>query len=348
MNPVILLDEVDKVGADWRGDPSSALLEVLDPAQNHSFRDHYLDVELDLSEVVFIATANIADTIPGPLLDRMEVIRFDGYTTDEKVAIARGYLWPRQRERNGLREDEVDVSDAVLETVISDYTREAGVRQLERELGKLLRKTATQIASGKVEAPVELGLEEVRDALGRQKFYREAAERTAVPGVATGLAVTGTGGDVLFVEATAAKGDRLVLTGQLGDVMKESAQIALSSLRSRAADLGVEEDAFERAFHLHVPAGAIPKDGPSAGITMATALASLLSGRPVKHTVGMTGEVTLQGRVLPIGGLKQKVLAAHAAGLTDVILPERNRQDLDDVPEHVREEMSFHPVMSLD
>ena len=348
MNPVILLDEVDKVGADWRGDPSSALLEVLDPAQNHSFRDHYLDVELDLSEVVFIATANVADTIPGPLLDRMEVIRFDGYTTDEKVAIARGYLWPRQRERNGLREDEVAIGDVVLETVISDYTREAGVRQLERELGKLLRKTATQIASGQVEAPVELGLDELRDALGRPRFYREAAERTAVPGVATGLAVTGTGGDVLFVEATASKGDRLVLTGQLGDVMKESAQIALSSLRSRAGDLGIDEDTFEQSFHLHVPAGAIPKDGPSAGITMATALASLLSGRPVKHTVGMTGEVTLQGRVLPIGGLKQKVLAAHAAGLTDVILPERNRQDLDDVPEHVREELTFHPVMSLD
>ena len=349
MNPVILLDEVDKVGADWRGDPSAALLEVLDPAQNHSFRDHYLDVELDLSEVVFIATANLVDTIPGPLLDRMEVIRFDGYTVDEKVAIARGYLWPRQRERNGLREDEVSVSDVVLETVISDYTREAGVRQLERELGKLLRKTATRIASGSVEAPVELRLEEVRDALGRQQFYREAAERTAVPGVATGLAVTGTGGDVLFVEATAAKGsEKLVLTGQLGDVMKESAQIALSSLRSRADGLGVDEDAFERAFHVHVPAGAIPKDGPSAGITMATALASLLSGRPVKHTVGMTGEVTLQGRVLPIGGLKQKVLAAHAAGLTEVILPERNRQDLDDVPEHVRDELVFHPVMSLD
>jgi ATP-dependent Lon protease len=348
MNPVILLDEVDKVGADWRGDPSAALLEVLDPAQNHSFRDHYLDVELDLSEVVFIATANIADTIPAPLLDRMEVIRFDGYTTDEKVAIARGYLWPRQRERNGLREDEVGISDVVLETVISDYTREAGVRQLERELGKLLRKTATQIASGKVEAPVELRVEEVREALGPQRFYREAAERTAVPGVATGLAVTGTGGDVLFVEATAAKGDKLVLTGQLGDVMKESAQIALSSLRSRAGELGVDEDAFERTFHVHVPAGAIPKDGPSAGITMATALASLLSGRPVRHTIGMTGEVTLQGRVLPIGGLKQKVLAAHAAGLTDVILPERNRQDLDDVPEHVRDEMTFHPVMSLD
>ena len=348
MNPVILLDEVDKVGADWRGDPSSALLEVLDPAQNHSFRDHYLDVELDLSEVVFIATANVVDSIPGPLLDRMEVIRFDGYTTDEKIAIARGYLWPRQRERNGLREDEVSIADVVLETVVSDYTREAGVRQLERELGKLLRKTATRIASAKVEAPVELTIDEVRDALGRQKFYREAAERTAVPGVATGLAVTGTGGDVLFVEATSSKGDKLVLTGQLGDVMKESVQIALSSLRSRATELGIEEDAFDQTFHVHVPAGAIPKDGPSAGITMATALASLLSGRPVKHTIGMTGEVTLQGRVLPIGGLKQKVLAAHAAGLTDVILPERNRQDLDDVPEHVRDEMTFHPVMSLD
>ena len=348
MNPVILLDEVDKVGADWRGDPSSALLEVLDPAQNHSFRDHYLDVELDLSEVVFIATANVADSIPGPLLDRMEVIRFDGYTTDEKAAISRGYLWPRQRERNGLREDEVSISDDVLETVISDYTREAGVRQLERELGKLLRKTATGIASSRVEAPVQITIEGVREALGRQAFFREAAERTAVPGVATGLAVTGTGGDVLFVEASASKGDKLVLTGQLGDVMKESAQIALSALRPRAGELGIHEESFEQAFHVHVPAGAIPKDGPSAGITMATALASLLSGRAVKHTVGMTGEVTLQGRVLPIGGLKQKVLAAHAAGLTDVILPERNRQDLDDVPAHVRDEMTFHPVMTLD
>ena len=348
MNPVILLDEVDKVGADWRGDPSAALLEVLDPAQNDSFRDHYLDVELDLSEVVFIATGNVAETIPGPLLDRMEIIRFDGYTTDEKVAIARGYLWPRQCERNGLRDEEVAITDVVLETVISDYTREAGVRQLERELGKLLRKTATRIASAKVETPVELGVEEAQDALGRQRFYREAAERTAVPGVATGLAVTGTGGDVLFVEATSSRGDKLVLTGQLGDVMKESAQIALSSLRSRAAELGIDEDAFERTFHVHVPAGAIPKDGPSAGITMATALASLLSGRPVRHTVGMTGEVTLQGRVLPIGGLKQKVLAAHAAGLTDVILPERNRRDLEDVPAHVRDELTFHPVMSLD
>jgi ATP-dependent Lon protease len=351
MNPVIMLDEVDKVGADWRGDPSAALLEVLDPAQNHSFRDHYLDVELDLSEVVFIATANIQDTIPAPLLDRMEVIPFDGYTVDEKVAIARGYLWPRQLERNGLREDEASIDDLLVETVITEYTREAGVRQLERELGKLLRKTATRIASNEADAPVTLDLPAVRDALGRQKFFQEAAERTAVPGVATGLAVTGTGGDVLFVEATSMHGteNELVLTGQLGDVMKESARIALSYVRARGDELGIDERAFdETSFHVHVPAGAIPKDGPSAGVTMSTALASLLSGRAVKHTVGMTGEVTLQGRVLPIGGLKQKVLAAHAAGLTDVILPERNRADLDDVPEEVREAMTFHPVMSLD
>src|SRR5215216_2960965 len=349
MNPVIMLDEVDKVGADWRGDPSSALLEVLDPAQNHAFRDHYLDVELDLSQVLFIATANVAETIPGPLLDRMEVIRFDGYTVAEKVAIARGYLWPRQRERNGLREDEVSVDDVTLQTIVSQYTREAGVRQLERELGKLLRKTATTVASGTAEPPIAIGESAVRDALGRQRFYQESAERTAVPGVATGLAVTGTGGDVLFVEATKMPGeDSLVLTGQLGDVMKESARIALSYVRSHAEELGLDEQDFEDAsFHVHVPAGAIPKDGPSAGITMTTALASLLTGRPVKHTVGMTGEVTLQGRVLPIGGLKQKALAAHAAGLTDVIIPERNRADLDDVPEDVRNEISFHPVMSL-
>ncbi len=351
MNPVIMLDEVDKVGADWRGDPSSALLEVLDPAQNHSFRDHYLDVELDLSQVMFIATANVAETIPGPLLDRMEVIRFDGYTTAEKTAIARGYLWPRQRERNGLLEDEVNVSDEILLQVVQEYTREAGVRNLERELGTILRKTATRIASGKVGAPVEIDTEIVRDALGRQKVFQEAALRTAVPGVATGLAVTGTGGDVLFVEATAMKGKgdaSLVLTGQLGDVMKESTRIALSYVRGHAEEMGISEDAFtDREFHVHVPAGAIPKDGPSAGVTMTTALASLLTGRPVKHTVGMTGEVTLQGRVLPIGGLKQKVLAAHAAGLTTVILPERNRGDLDDVPADVREAMSFHPVMSI-
>jgi len=350
MNPVIMLDEVDKVGADWRGDPSSALLEVLDPAQNHSFRDHYLDVELDLSQVFFIATGNMAETIPGPLLDRMEVIRFDGYTTDEKVAIAKGYLWPRQVERNGLREDEVSISDDGVELVVTEYTREAGVRQLERELGTVLRKTATKIASDEVAAPVELDEDAVRDALGRRKYYREVAERTAVPGVATGLAATATGGDVLFIEATSHKdGDQLVLTGQLGDVMKESAQIALSSVRARAPKLGIDEELFEkRSFHLHVPAGAIPKDGPSAGITMATAVASLLTGRPVKHTVGMTGEITLQGRVLPIGGLKQKVLAAHAAGITDIIIPERNRSDLEDIPENVREEIAFHPVMSID
>jgi ATP-dependent Lon protease len=345
-----MLDEVDKVGADWRGDPSSALLEVLDPAQNHSFRDHYLDVELDLSHVLFIATANVAETIPGPLLDRMEVIRFDGYTTEEKVAIARGYLWPRQVERNGLRPEEVEVSDDVLRMVITEYTREAGVRQLERELGTVLRKTATEIASAKAEVPVAVDLDRARAALGRQKFFQESAVRTAVPGVSTGLAVTGTGGDVLFIEATSMPGTQeLLLTGQLGDVMKESARIALSYVQSHATELGIDPAAFEgREFHVHVPAGAIPKDGPSAGIAMTTAIASLLTGRPVKHTVGMTGEVTLQGRVLPIGGLKQKVLAAHAAGLTDVILPERNRGDLDEVPEDVREAMSFHPVMSID
>ena len=348
INPVVLLDEVDKVGADWRGDPSAALLEVLDPAQNHSFRDHYLDVELDLSEVVFIATANLLDTIPAPLLDRMEVISFDGYTTEEKLAIAKGYLLPRQLKRNGLREEEVSVADEILRSVISEYTREAGVRQLERELGKLLRGAATKIASGETAKPIVLDGEAVREALGRQRFFQESVERTAIPGVSTGLAVTGTGGDVLFIEATAMDGDKgLVLTGQLGDVMKESARIALSYVRAHRGELGIEPEAFQREFHLHVPAGAIPKDGPSAGTAMTTALVSLLTGRPVKHTVGMTGEVTLQGRVLPIGGLKQKVLAAHAAGLTEVILPERNRGDLDEVPEEVREQMTFHPVMSI-
>jgi ATP-dependent Lon protease len=350
MNPVIMLDEVDKIGADWRGDPSSALLEVLDPAQNHSFRDHYLDVELDLSHVLFIATANVAEAIPGPLLDRMETIRFDGYTVAEKVAIARGFLFPRQIERNGLRPAEVAIDDAVLRTVVTDYTREAGVRQLERELGTLLRKIATRIASGTAQPPVTIDEQAARDALGRPRFFQEAAVRTAVPGVATGLAVTGTGGEVLFVEAAAMKGNgRLVLTGHLGDVMKESARIALTYVRSHAARLNIPEAAFaEREFHVHVPAGAIPKDGPSAGVTIVTAIASLLTGRPVKHTVGMTGEVTLSGRVLPIGGLKQKVLAAHAAGLSDVIIPERNRPDLDEVPADVREQMRFHPVAAID
>ena len=350
MNPVIMLDEVDKIGADWRGDPSAALLEVLDPAQNHAFRDHYLDVELDLSHVLFVATANVADTIPPALFDRMEVIRFDGYTTDEKVAIARGHLWPRQVERNGLRVEEVTVADAVLRLIVTDYTREAGVRQLERELGALLRKTATQIASTGQNAPVAIDRAAVHHALGRPKFFHEAPVRTAVPGVATGLAVTGVGGDVLFVEAASMPGPGgLVLTGQLGDVMKESARIALTYVKSHASDLGIDQHALDgRELHVHVPAGAIPKDGPSAGITMVTAIASLLTRRPVKGAIGMTGEVTLQGRVLPIGGLKQKVLAAHAAGLTEVIVPERNQPDLDDVPLDVRNQMQFHLVGSVD
>ena len=350
MNPVIMLDEVDKLGADWRGDPSAALLEVLDPAQNHAFRDHYLDVELDLSQVLFVATANVADTIPVALFDRMEVIRFDGYTTEEKVAIARRHLWPRQIERNGLRAEEVHVTDAILRAIVTDYTREAGVRQLERELGSLLRRTATRIASADRPEAVTIDMTAVRDALGRPNIFHEAAERTSVPGVATGLAVTGVGGDVLFVEAASMPGKGgLVLTGQLGAVMKESARIALTYVKSHAQDLNIDEHALDgREVHVHVPAGAIPKDGPSAGITMVTAIASLLTGRPVKSTVGMTGEVTLQGRVLPIGGLKQKVLAAHAAGLTEVIVPERNRHDLDDVPSDVRDRMRFHIVSSVE
>jgi ATP-dependent Lon protease len=349
MNPVIMLDEVDKIGADWRGDPSAALLEVLDPAQNHAFRDHYLDVELDLSQVLFVATANVADTIPAALFDRMEVIRFDGYTTDEKMAIARGHLWPRQVERNGLRDEEVAITDAGLRLVVTEYTREAGVRQLERELGRVLRKTATKIASAGQPTPVAIDRAAIVDALGRPKFFKEAAVRTAVPGVATGLAVTGVGGDVLFVEAASMPGKGLVLTGQLGDVMKESARIALTYVKSHATELGIDEGALEgREVHVHVPAGAIPKDGPSAGITMVTAIASLLTRRPVRSTIGMTGEVTLQGHVLPIGGLKQKVLAAHAAGLTEVIVPERNGPDLDDVPADVRDHMRFHLVGSVD
>ncbi len=349
MNPVILLDEVDKLGNDWRGDPSSALLEVLDPSQNHTFRDHYLDIEVDLSDVLFLATANVVDSIPPALLDRMEVIRFDGYTVVEKTAIARDYLMPRQLKQNALREGEVAVADEVLRLVIDEYTREAGVRQLERELGKVLRKTATKVATGDVDV-VTLDIEAVREALGRQKFFTEPASRTSVPGVATGLAVTGVGGDVLFVEVATMPGKGgLVLTGQLGDVMKESAQIALSYVRSHADDLGIDRSLLrDREFHIHVPAGAIPKDGPSAGVTIVTALVSLLSGKPVKNTMGMTGEVTLRGRVLPIGGLKQKVLAAHAAGLTDVILPKRNEPDLEDVPEEVRKAIRFHALGSID
>ncbi|HZK51677.1 MAG TPA: endopeptidase La [Actinomycetota bacterium] len=348
-NPVFMLDEIDKVGADWRGDPASALLEVLDPAQNHTFRDHYLDVDLDLSEVMFITTANVVETIPGPLLDRMEVIRLDGYTEAEKIDIARDHLLARQLERNGLRPAEVTVSNAAMGRVVSDYTREAGVRNLERELGKMLRKTATKLSAGEIEAPVAIDTDEVRDYLGRQKFFFEAADRTSVPGVATGLAVTGTGGDVLFIEATKMDGEPgLTLTGQLGDVMKESAQIALSYVRSHASELELADNFDKERVHIHVPAGAVPKDGPSAGVTMTTALVSLLTGRRVKSLLGMTGEVTLQGKVLPIGGVKQKVLAAHRAGLTEVLLPERNGGDLDDVPESVRDEMTFHLVGDVD
>ena len=347
-NPVIMLDEVDKVGQDWRGDPSSALLEVLDPAQNHSFRDHYLDVELDLSEVLFIPTANVVDTIPAPLLDRMEIVRLDGYTEEEKLSIARDHLLGRQLERNGLTPEEVSVSEAAIRRVITEHTLEAGVRNLERALGRLLRKAATKIEAGEVTPPVHVDGDDVRTYLGRARFHPEAAERTEVPGVATGLAVTGTGGEVLFVEAALMDGAKgLTLTGQLGDVMKESAQIGLSYVRSHALDLGLEPGFEEKAFHVHVPAGAVPKDGPSAGVTMVTALVSLLTGRPVRSSVGMTGEVTLQGRVLPIGGVKQKLLAAHRAGLTEIILPHRNEADLDDLPESVRRAMTIHLVKDV-
>lgn len=357
MNPVVLLDEIDKLGADWRGDPSAALLEVLDPAQNHSFRDHYLEFELDLSDVIFIATANRLDTIPGPLLDRLELIQLDGYTDAEKAVIAREHIVPKLRERMGLRDDEVVLADDVVERVAADWTREAGVRSLERALDKLLRKAATTIATrgsgsgaGAEDTgaePVVVTVDDLRDALGKPIPREEIADRVAVPGVATGLAVTGAGGDVLFVEAAAMDGDPgLTLTGQLGDVMKESAEIARSWLRANASRLGIDEP--NRRLHVHFPAGAVPKDGPSAGVTMTTALASLLTGRVVRPEVGMTGEVSLQGRVLPIGGVKQKVLAAHRAGLTEVILPARNGEDLDDVPAEVRDALTIHLVETVD
>jgi ATP-dependent Lon protease len=344
MNPVVLLDEIDKVGSDFRGDPTAALLEVLDPAQNHTFRDHYLEVDLDLSDVLFLATANAYDTIPGPLLDRMEVVTLDGYTEAEKVAIARDHLLPRQVEKAGLEPSDVEFSDVALGMIAAEYTREAGVRQLERGLAKVLRKVAVELDSSDVERPVHIDADALVGYLGRPKFTPETAERTSVPGVATGLAVTGAGGDVLFIEATSMEGEPgLTLTGQLGDVMKESVSIALSYLRSK----GFAGDLASKKLHVHVPAGAVPKDGPSAGITMTTALASLASGRPVKSSVGMTGEVTLQGKVLPIGGVKQKLLAAHRAGLTDVIIPKRNEPDLDDLPESVRKELRVHPVADV-
>jgi ATP-dependent Lon protease len=347
MNPVVLLDEVDKVGADYRGDPAAALLEVLDPAQNHTFRDHYLELDLDLSDVLFIATANVVEQIPSALLDRMELVTIDGYTEDDKVAIARDFLLPRQLERAAVTADEFTISDEALRELAANYTREAGVRQMERLLAKALRKAATRLATGTERVDVDLA--DLKDLLGRPRFTPESAERTAVPGVATGLAVTGLGGDVLFIEASAhdaqsSGGSGLTLTGQLGDVMKESAQIALSFVRAHAVELGVDPAFFQKAIHVHVPAGATPKDGPSAGITMVTALTSLATGRPVRSEVGMTGEVTLNGRVLPIGGLKQKLLAAQRAGLTEVFVPLRNEPDLDDVPAEVREALTVHVV----
>jgi ATP-dependent Lon protease len=351
MNPVVLLDEIDKLGSDWRGDPSSALLEVLDPAQNHTFRDHYLDLDLDLSDVLFLATANFAEQIPGPLFDRMEVVRLDGYTDAEKVAIARQHLMGRQLALAGLLDGEVEVTDDALQAIIDGYTAEAGVRALERQLGRLLRKAAAKVAEndGSADHPIVVDSADVRAWLGRPRPRNEVAERTSEPGVATGLAVTGIGGDVLFVEASAADGDPgLTITGQLGDVMQESAQIALSYVRAHTKDLELSESALEhRRLHIHVPAGAVPKDGPSAGVTMTTAVVSLLSGRPVRSELGMTGEITLQGQVLPIGGVKQKVLAAHRAGLTEVILPARNGPDLEDVPEEIREKMVFHLASSI-
>jgi ATP-dependent Lon protease len=353
MNPVILLDEVDKLGADYRGDPTAALLEVLDPAQNHTFRDHYLEVELDLSEVLFIATANIAEAIPEPLLDRMELIRLDGYTEDEKVTIARDHLLPRQLERAGLGLGDIEFTDDSLRRLATEYTREAGVRSLERSIARVLRKIAAKLAThSEAGLPVTVDVAALNEYLGHPRFTPESAERTAVPGVAAGLAVTGTGGDLLFIEASladkASGSTGVTLTGQLGDVMKESAQIALSYLRSNGPKLGIGvSELADRGVHLHVPAGAVPKDGPSAGITMTTALASLLSDRLVRADVAMTGEVSLTGRVLPIGGLKQKLLAAHRAGITTVLIPARNEPDLDDVPEKVREALEIRLVSDV-
>jgi ATP-dependent Lon protease len=350
MNPVVLLDEIDKVGSDYRGDPSAALLEVLDPAQNHTFRDHYLDLDLDLSDVVFLATANVIENIPSALLDRMELVQIDGYTEDDKVAIARNFLLPRQRERAALTEAEVTVTEDALRKIAADYTREPGVRQFERLLAKALRKVTTKLDSGGDSITVDEP--DLVEYLGRPRFMPESAERTAVPGVATGLAVTGLGGDVLYIEAGANGSDgageaTLTLTGQLGDVMKESAQIALSYVRSHAEQLGVDPKALDRRIHVHVPAGAVPKDGPSAGVTMVTALVSMATGRQVRSDVGMTGEVTLNGRVLPIGGVKQKLLAAQRAGLSTVFIPQRNEPDLDDVPADVLESLEVKPMTDV-
>jgi ATP-dependent Lon protease len=348
-NPVFMLDEVDKIGTDWRGDPSSALLEVLDPAQNHAFRDHYLDVDFDLSDVMFITTANQLETIPAPLRDRMEIINLEGYTEYEKIHIAHNFLIPRQLKANGLMAEEVNFDSDALSKIIRDYTREAGVRTLERQIGSIFRKIVVRIAGGEITGQ-DITPQTVREFLKKEKFEAEISETFEMPGIATGLAVTATGGDILFVEATRMSGKgKLTLTGQLGHVMRESAQIAHSYVRSKARQLNIDPAEFEKTeVHLHVPAGAIPKDGPSAGIAMVTAIASLFSGRPVRGDVGMTGELTLRGRVMAIGGLKMKVLAAHRAGLTTVILPRRNEGDLDDLSDEIRQSMTFVPVDQID
>jgi ATP-dependent Lon protease len=348
-NPVFMIDEIDKMGSDWRGDPSSAMLEVLDPAQNSSFRDHYLDLPFDLSRVLFICTANVLETIPPPLLDRMEIIRLSGYTEEEKLGIAKRYLFPKQVDAHGLTDDQIKFSDNALRHLIREYTREAGVRNLEREIAALCRKAAAEIAAGKRKR-VRVDDRRIRSWLGRPRFAGEVRRRTSDPGVATGLAVTPAGGDVLYIEATAMPGEgRLIVTGQLGEVMRESAQAALSWVRGHARDLGLEEDWFAgKDVHIHVPAGAVPKDGPSAGIALATALASLALGKPVSEDVAMTGEITLTGQVLPIGGVREKVLAAQRAGVTTVILPKENEPDLDDLPREVRKQMSFVPADHVD
>jgi ATP-dependent Lon protease len=349
-NPVFMLDEVDKIGTDWRGDPASALLEVLDPEQNRDFRDHYLDVAFDLSEVMFITTGNLLDPIPSPLRDRMEILMLSGYTEEEKLKIAHGYLIPRQVRENGLRPEEITFTDEALQTMARDYTREAGLRNLEREIGSVCRKVATKIASGETQGTTVITPEVVSEMLGKPHYFFEVAERTMIPGVATGLSWTMSGGDILFIEATRMPGSKeFTVTGQVGDVMKESAQAALSYVRSRAEYLGLDDKTFSQSdIHLHVPAGAIPKDGPSAGVTMATALASLLTGKPVDGKIGMTGEITLRGQVLPIGGLKEKVLAARRAGLDTVILPRRNEPDLEELAEDVRQDMTFVLVDTVD
>jgi ATP-dependent Lon protease len=341
-DPVIMLDEVDKVGADWRGDPSSALLEVLDPEQNKDFRDNYLDVPFDLSQVMFITTANLLDTIPAPLLDRMEMLRLPGYTEHEKMNIAKKYLIPKEVKANALNAEEIVIEEDALRSIIKDYTREAGVRNVEREIANVCRKVAKAVAEGKP-APITVTAQSLHDYLGNPRFFAETAVMIDRPGVVTGLAWTPTGGDILFIEATMMPGNKqLTLTGQLGDVMKESAQAALSYVRSQTETFGISRDFYEKSdIHIHVPAGAIPKDGPSAGVTMTTAIVSMLTGRVAKHDVAMTGEITLRGKVMPIGGVKEKVLAARRAGIKTVILPEKNKNDLDDVPEELRKEMNF-------